>query len=150
MSTRPTVRDPEQTFAWELRGHWAKRRRVILIMSDRCMVDRIEGTVTQVAVTGAFAIVDDWHVPLAEVVAIHRPHFHQRDADIALRDQLERHGREFGYPECCIKQFCDDVDAGRWPVELRGKAPSDGRVPCDDCKATLTADGSPTTTGGSK
>lgn len=69
------LHDAEQKFAWELRGHWAARRRVALALSDRCMTRHIEGYVERVSPTGAVAYVNGWHVPLAEVRAVSRPHF---------------------------------------------------------------------------
>ncbi len=77
----PEVHDAEQAWAWELRTHWAKRRRVTLTLSDRCMIPSVTGLVDRVAVTGAFAIVSGWHVPLADVTGVFRPHFHQREAE---------------------------------------------------------------------
>ena len=32
------------------------------------------------AASGAFAIVDGWHVPMGDVLAVHAPHHHQRAA----------------------------------------------------------------------
>lgn len=77
---KPEVLNAEQAFAWELRGHWIARRPVVLTLSDRCVVPRIEGRVERVSVTGAVAYVAGWHVPLAEVTGIHRPHFSQEAA----------------------------------------------------------------------
>lgn len=67
-----TVR-PASAVAWELRGAWATGRRVSLSPSERCAVRLVVGSVEQVAATGAFAVVDGWHVPLDEVLAVHKP-----------------------------------------------------------------------------
>lgn len=60
----------EQSIAWDLRGAWAARRPVELILSDRCLIPMIAGHIEQVAVTGAFVIVDGWHVPVADVLHV--------------------------------------------------------------------------------
>ena len=70
----------ESEVAWELRGHWAARRPVVVTLTSRCIVDRVEGLVEKVAVTGAFAVIDGWHVPVADILAVHRPHFEQNGA----------------------------------------------------------------------
>lgn len=69
---------PEQATVWDLRTAWAKNRRVVLTLSDRCMIRRIEGTVEQVAVTGAFVLISGWHVPCADILGISFPHHTQR------------------------------------------------------------------------
>lgn len=57
--------------AWELRTGWAKGWRVSLsIDADET---RVEGHVTTVSATGAFAVVGGLHVPLDRVLAVHRP-----------------------------------------------------------------------------
>jgi hypothetical protein len=74
------VRHPErseQQVAWELRGHWISQRRIVLTLTERCMVRRVEGRVSYVSVTGAFAVIDGWHVPCAEILGVARPHFTQ-------------------------------------------------------------------------
>jgi hypothetical protein len=73
--SQTVLHDSEQKFAWELRGHWAARRRVVLALSERCIIPRIEGYVEHVSPTGAVAYVEGWHVPLADVLAVSRPHF---------------------------------------------------------------------------
>jgi hypothetical protein len=67
----------EQATAWELRGRWAKCEWVVLTLSDRCMVRRLEGVVEHVAVTGAYVVVDGWHVPTVDVLGVARPHHTQ-------------------------------------------------------------------------
>ena len=71
----------EQTVAWELRGYWAKRQRVVVTLSKRCIVDRVDGYVDHVSVTGAFAVIDGWHVPCVDVLGIATPHFSQVSND---------------------------------------------------------------------
>lgn len=71
---------PEQAKAWELRGAWAQHKPVVVSLSDRCMIDRVEGVVSYVSVTGAFAVIDGWHIPCEEVLAVHKPRHSQRKA----------------------------------------------------------------------
>lgn len=71
------VARPESAKAWELRAAWAKQAVVVLSLSERCDPRRLEGKVQHVAVTDAFVICDGWHVPMCDVLAIHRPHFDQ-------------------------------------------------------------------------
>lgn len=73
---------PEAAVAWELRGHWVARRTIVVTLTPRCLVDRIEGRVSHVSVTGAFAVIDGWHVPTVDVLAIHRPHHSQRPVEV--------------------------------------------------------------------
>jgi hypothetical protein len=68
-----TVVRPGAAKAWELRGAWANRKRVALSLSERCVISRLEGLVDRVAVTGAFVVIDGWHVPTEEILAIHKP-----------------------------------------------------------------------------
>lgn len=68
---------PVRAIAWELRGAWASRRVVRLTLSDRCDPRGVAGYVDQVATTDAFAIVDGVHIPLDDVLAIHRTHHTQ-------------------------------------------------------------------------
>jgi hypothetical protein len=77
----------ESEMARELReefwGGWRSGpwRDVVLSLSERCEMRRLQGRVKRVAVTGAFVIVaaedGEWHVPMCDVLAIHRPHFEQ-------------------------------------------------------------------------
>ena len=55
------VTHDEQTLAWEIRRRWAAHKPVVLTLSERCMVHRVEGLIEYVAVTGAYVIVDGWH-----------------------------------------------------------------------------------------
>lgn len=77
-----TLERPEHAKAWELRGHWAAHRVVVVTLTPRCVVERIEGLVSQVAVTGAFVVIDGWHVPIEDVLSIHRPHHTQRAVEV--------------------------------------------------------------------
>jgi len=77
---RPLTRS-ETAKAWELRGAWAARRVVVLSLSERCEPRRLEGKVDHVAVTDVFAIVAGTHVPMVDVLAVHRPHFSQVDSN---------------------------------------------------------------------
>lgn len=72
-----TLTRSEQDLAWELRRAWAKHERVVLTLSERCMVDRVEGTIKRVAVTGAFVVCNGWHIPTVEVLGMAKPHFSQ-------------------------------------------------------------------------
>lgn len=65
----------EQAIAWELRGYWMARRSVACRLSDRCLTDRVSGRVSYVSVTGAFAVIDGWHIPCADILSVHRPHY---------------------------------------------------------------------------
>jgi hypothetical protein len=69
-----------QAIWWELLAARAENRQVVLSLSKRCDPRRLEGFVDAVAVTGMFAIVDGWHVPLEDVLAIARPHYSQKAA----------------------------------------------------------------------
>jgi hypothetical protein len=75
--TARTVERPEQAVAWQLCGHWITGKRVVLTLTERCMVRRLEGKVSYVAVTGAFAVIDGWHVPTQDVLGVATPHFSQ-------------------------------------------------------------------------
>lgn len=68
----------EQGIAWDLRARWAAHKPVVLTLSDRCMVKRVEGIIEYVAVTGAFVIVDGWHIPCVDVLGVTAPHFSQK------------------------------------------------------------------------
>lgn len=72
-----TLERPTGSITWELRAKWAKRQEVVLTLSDRCNPQRIEGLVDRVAASGAFVVVDGWHVPTDEILGVHQPHFTQ-------------------------------------------------------------------------
>jgi hypothetical protein len=74
---RRWLESAEAAVAWELRGSWASQRQVALVLK----AGRVRGYVEHVAATGAYALVWDGrdvvHVPLALVLAVARPHFHE-------------------------------------------------------------------------
>lgn len=80
----------EQSTAWELRGYWASGREVRVTLGKHCMIQTIVGLVTRVSVTGAFAILDGWHVPCAEILATGRPTIQDRQDYLAVMDRLRR------------------------------------------------------------
>ena len=50
-------------------------------------------------------------------------------------------GKYYGYPECCIAQFIDDLFGGRNISELREKAGrGTGFIPCNDCAVQVLVD----------
>jgi hypothetical protein len=65
-----TLARQEQTVAWELRGAWISRKPVILTLTERCMIRRLEGRVEYVAVTGAFVLIDGWHIPTVDILRV--------------------------------------------------------------------------------
>lgn len=65
---------------WELRTAWAQRRDVRLTLTASCMIRTVVGTVDRVAATGAFVVVDGWHVPVSHIEAIGKPTFNDREA----------------------------------------------------------------------
>jgi hypothetical protein len=69
---------PETAKAWELRGAWASQRRVVVMLTPRCVIDRVEGLVERVAVTGAFVVIDGWHIPTEDILTVLKPHHSQR------------------------------------------------------------------------
>lgn len=56
--------------AWELRAAWATGRRVAVSVDGH---GRVEGHVSHVAATDAFAVVRGTLVPLGLVLAVHHP-----------------------------------------------------------------------------
>lgn len=76
------VRD-EQTTAWDLRGFWISGRTAVLTLSERCSIRRLEGTVSYVAVTGAYVLIAadggaPWHIPCQDILGVAKPHHSQR------------------------------------------------------------------------
>ena len=68
----------EGALTWDLRAAWAAGWNVgVLLKGGR----RVRGVVDRVASSGAFVVLWDGrgplHVPLARVVAVSRPHFHE-------------------------------------------------------------------------
>jgi hypothetical protein len=68
-----TLVRPTSAVSWELRGAWAARKRVSLSLDERCTPRRLEGKVQRVATTGAFAVVEGFHVPMDAILAVHNP-----------------------------------------------------------------------------
>jgi hypothetical protein len=52
----------EQNTAWDLRAAWANNTRVRVTLGEACMLKTIVGKVSRVAVTGAFVVIDGWHI----------------------------------------------------------------------------------------
>lgn len=98
-----TLERDEGAMAWDFRAAWVKGYPVIAVLDDRCMVERVVGRVSYVAVTGAFAMVDGWHLPIANVLKVDRATIAQRDeyaaekraqalaAEAARREALAQH-----------------------------------------------------------
>ena len=63
---------PVSAKAWDLRAAWAAGRRVSVRMDlhDR---ERVEGIVTRVAPTGAFARIGGLSIPLDHILSVHNP-----------------------------------------------------------------------------
>lgn len=82
MSGSQLVADPG-SLAWEARACWATGRLVALSLSDECVFPRVAGRITAVSPVDAFLRIlpegemEDVHVPIRAVRAIHRPHFHE-------------------------------------------------------------------------
>lgn len=88
---------PASSVSWELRGKWARRKVVRLTLSERCVVPRVIGRVSRVATTGAFAVVDGWHVPIDDILAVGDPLLEEIEAyEAEKREALER-GRKEGW-----------------------------------------------------
>jgi hypothetical protein len=68
----PVLYDAEPKLLWQLRSAWATGRRVALSL-ERADFERMEGIVTRVAASGAFARVRGRLVPLDRVLALHYP-----------------------------------------------------------------------------
>jgi hypothetical protein len=102
----------ELALAWDLRAAWAGGWNVGLTLRGgrrvRCRVERV-------AASGAFAVVWDGrgelHVPIARVLAVARPHFHEPawGPAVAPRSGGERRAIALPMPG----QLAFDVDDGR-------------------------------------
>jgi hypothetical protein len=68
----PVLYELEGRLLFELRSAWASGRRVALSL-ERCDYPRMEGIVTRVAPSGAYARVRGRLVPLDRVLALHWP-----------------------------------------------------------------------------
>jgi hypothetical protein len=76
--TGSTVAPDERALAWDLRGAWAARREVVIVLLD---ATQVRGYVEHVAPAGGFALVWDragiLHVPISRVLSVRSTHFHQ-------------------------------------------------------------------------
>jgi hypothetical protein len=63
----------EQRTANALRDAWLTRKQVRLTLTRNCMIRTVVGRVSNVAVTGAFATVDGWHVPTVNIEGLGKP-----------------------------------------------------------------------------
>lgn len=63
---------PLRAVAWDLRNAWATGRRVAVTL-ELCDQARMEGHVTRVAATDAYAVISSLHVPLDRILAVHIP-----------------------------------------------------------------------------
>lgn len=48
-------------------------------------------------------------------------------------DGIRQDGRDYGYPECCVEAFVNDIANHRLPGDLRGIDATGEYVPCQDC-----------------
>lgn len=78
----------EQTVAWQLRDAWMDRSKIRLTLTERCILRTIVGQVSKVSVTGAFAVVDGWHVPCVEVLGTGKPTIEDFDRYTEERDRV--------------------------------------------------------------
>jgi hypothetical protein len=83
-----TVAKREQSTAWELRKAWTSRQDVRLTLSPRCMLRTIVGRVSYVSVTGAFVVVDGWHIPCIDIDATGKPTIPDREGYEKTMDGL--------------------------------------------------------------
>lgn len=60
----------EGHLSWDFRGFWARRVPVVVTMSERAVIRTVVGRVQRVASTGAFAVVDGWHLPMSHVLRV--------------------------------------------------------------------------------
>jgi hypothetical protein len=78
----------EQATAWELRAAWGTSQAVRLTLTERAVIRTIVGLVSRVSVTGTFAVVDGWHVPIVDVLAVGKPTVADREAYAAESERL--------------------------------------------------------------
>jgi hypothetical protein len=91
----------EHQWVWELRTFWAKGRELIAVLDPEWAgVPRVRGYVLAVAPTGASCRIDDGgvsvsldgrevvglHVPVAAILNLRRPHYHE-DGEAARPDR---------------------------------------------------------------
>lgn len=81
---------PTSRVVWELRARWADRRTVRLSLSERSVVSCVIGRVQRVATTGAFVVVDGWHVPVDDILAVGDP----LEAEVEAYEQEKREAIE--------------------------------------------------------
>jgi hypothetical protein len=89
---------PTSSTAWELRGAWATGLRVSVTI-DALDLQRLEGHVSAVSATDAYAVISQRQIPLDRVLAVHRPSllgdssfeqgeaWRRRSTPVALRDR---------------------------------------------------------------
>lgn len=68
----------EADLAWDCRALWARQVVVIATLDKQCMVPRIVGRISRVAVTGAFVVIEGWHVPMANVLSVSKATIRQQ------------------------------------------------------------------------
>jgi hypothetical protein len=90
----------EQATAWELRAAWGTSQAVRLTLTERALIRTIVGQVSRVSVTGTFAVVDGWHVPIVDVLAVGKPTVADREAYAA---ELERHMAQQAAEEAALQ-----------------------------------------------
>lgn len=64
---------PTDKIVWDLRGIWARAQPCRLMLSERCVVRMVMGPLTRISVTGAFCVVDGWHIPCEDILAVTIP-----------------------------------------------------------------------------
>lgn len=84
----------ETRLAWQLREAWLARKQVRVTLTERCVIRTIVGTVKAVAVTGAFATIDGWHIPISEVMGVGKPTINDVDH---YADEMHRLREEAGH-----------------------------------------------------
>lgn len=100
---------PESVVGWELRGALASGRVVRLVLSERCDgvtvndqgIRLLEGRVQGVAATDAYCVIQGRHVPLADVLAVVKPHFSQG----AASDPTDPMSRVADYTDAPLEQL---------------------------------------------
>ncbi len=74
-----TLERSEQATAWELRGHWAARRRVVLTLASR------RGSGRTGVGDGSVRGLRWWHIPTVDILRVARPHHSQKAASESYR-----------------------------------------------------------------
>jgi hypothetical protein len=78
--------------AWTLRDAWLTRRLVRVTLSERCSVPFIVGRISAVSVTGTWATIDGWHVPIGQVRDVAHPTHDEVGQYAHLMHQLRERG----------------------------------------------------------